>query len=239
MPLIPAGDLEKQLAATLRERRRAMTPVSCLTGSGTADTPHGGANARSTDCRKLGESVPETRNGGQPATRFRDDPLSLDQIRGTLTSAYADQQAHWPPAAHHDLGLAMLLVAFRVATLSPNVYAAGPPGTGMFAAVPVSGLLTALRQHDDAPALLLICGDLDAACRASGESGYGSLLVRAGAMAHAAWLAAVGAGLAGHTCGRATRLGSEAAGQAFGSGSRHLVTVAIGMAATDARTAYA
>lgn len=239
MPLIPAGDLERQLAAALRERRRAVTPVSRPTGSGMADTPYGGANARMTDREKLGASAPETRNGGQPATRFRDDPLSIGQIRATLTSAYADQQAHWPPAVHHDLGLSMLLAAFRVATLSPDVYPAGPPGTGRFAAVPATGLLTALRQHGNAPALLLVCGDLDAACRAGGESGYGSLLVRAGAMAHAAWLAAVGAGLAGHTCGRATRLGCEAARQAFGTGSRHLVTVAIGMAATDAQTACA
>ena len=239
MPLIPVGDLERQLATALRERRGAVTPVSRPTSSVTADMPYGGANARMTDGGKPGASAPETRNFGQPATRCLDDPLSIDQIRAILTSAYVDQEALWPPAVHHDLGLAMLLVAFRVATLSRDAYQAGPPGTGRFAAVPVTGLLSSLRQHADAPALLLVCGDLDAACRAGGESGYGSLLVRAGAMAHAAWLAAVGAGLSGHTCGRAARLGNEAARQAFGSGSRHLVTVAIGMAATDAQTACA
>jgi len=239
MPLIPAGDLERQLAVALGERRGAVTPVSRPTSSVTADTPDGRANAGMADGGKPGAFAPETRNGAQPATRFRDDPVSIEQIRATLTGAYVDQQALWPPAVHHDLGLAMLLVAFRVATLSPDVYQAGPPGTGTFAAVPVTGMLTPLRQHGDAAALLLVCGDLDAACRAGGESGYGSLLVRAGAMAHAAWLAAVGTGLSGHTCGRAARLGNEAARQAFGSGSRHLVTVAIGMAATDAQTACA
>jgi len=142
----------------------------------------------------------------------------LAQIMGTARDCY---RAQWP-AAGDDL---CLLLTTRSASGPGNgavhsVDLSAPPRTDP---VPVGDCHELPQLYADAPALLLVCGDLGGPAAAA----YPDLLVRAGALGHAIWLAGLAAGLDGCVFGRAHHRISQLAHQVR-PGYRHLFTVALG-----------
>ena len=220
MPLIRAGEQARQLTAMLGQRTVALTSAGNRLAPASPNVTTGGGRCPGTQ--------PAAWRAAAPASQFPADPLSIGQVSSILTAAFADQQRDWPTAAHGDPGLVILLSALRVSELRPGMYAAWPPEFGAFTALADTAWFPGLtRQYADAPALLHVCADLDLACRAGGGSGYGALLVRAGALAQATWMSAASAGLAGACYGRASAQVTDVA-QLAGPGLRHLLTVAIG-----------
>jgi hypothetical protein len=127
-----------------------------------------------------------------------------------------------------DPAVVVMIEAARVTHLRRGLYTAGPTGKTVFEPLPGAAQSPDVsREYGSAPALLHVCGDLVAACQRGG-SGYSALLVRAGALGEAAWLAAVSAGLAGATYARSSYRVTEAV-RPLGQGLRHLLTVAIGL----------
>jgi hypothetical protein len=219
MPLIIAGRQARQLAAMQNDRAPA--------GGGGPIVPEQKDLADPGDQR---DAVPPAAAGRdcRPARHFSRQPLSFAQVHTIVASAFAAHRRDWPPAVHGDPALVILLAAFGITELRWGMYGAVASGHDAFVALPDTRLLPELRrQYGDAPALLHICGDLGSASQTSG-SGYGALLVRAGALGQSAWLSAVSEGLAGATYGQASHRVTQAARLA-GPGLRHLMTVAIGV----------
>ncbi|WP_169514474.1 nitroreductase family protein [Actinokineospora enzanensis] len=157
---------------------------------------------------------------------FAPTELSEDDVHFVLDAAYAADRRMWPATAHGDPGLTLVLAAFAVAGRPTGLYLA-EASRGSLVSVPCPPRVpTELRACADAPALILVCGDVDRASTVA-ESGYGALLVRAGALGHAAWLGALARGLAGFPDG-ASRPAITSALRAVRPGLRHLFTVAIG-----------
>ncbi len=156
---------------------------------------------------------------------FSADPLPASCVRDAVSAARAAEAAVWPARSHGAATFEVLVAAFNVAGLDGGLY----PAHGRCPlATPASGWLDSLRGlYADAPALLLICGDLNGACRAAGPSGYGSMLVRAGSIGYGAWLWAVSASLAASVYGGTSHRVTGAA-RLLNGNLRHLFTVAIG-----------
>jgi hypothetical protein len=226
MPLIPAGEHARLLTSMLSSRTATAESRQCRrTETKTAAMP---------DARWLAAAADAARGDRRPVHQFSGHPLSLSQVRAIVTGAYATERRDWGLTALGDPKLVILLTAYRVTRLRRGMHLVEPPGQGRFAALPDAAWLPELRrEYADAPALLHICGDLEAARQMGGGPGYGALLVRAGALGHAVWLSAVSAGLVGATYGRASHHVTDAARLADG-GLRHLMTVAIGTAPTAA-----
>jgi hypothetical protein len=213
MPLIPAGEHARLLAATLGSRTPVIDSTRCSLTAG--------KTTAAADDRWLAAAADVLREGCRPVRHFSRHPVSLAQVRTIVTSAYATERRDWPLTVHGDPKL--------VTRLRQGMHLVKPPGRGRLSALPDAAWLPELRrEYADAPVLLHICGDLEAAGQIGGGSGYGALLVRAGALGHAAWLSAVSAGLAGATFGYASHRVTETARLA-GRGLHHLMTVAIGM----------
>lgn len=97
--------------------------------------------------------------------------------------------------------LDMIVVARNVTGVPSGVHTiAGDPARWRFdGPLPESAWLAIQFAPDmaTAPVLIVPCGNLDAACRRFGGHGHLRMRRRAGAVAYAAWLAALAAGLAG------------------------------------------
>ena len=204
MPMIPVGGTSEQLGAALAGRQPAAQDVPGW----------------------LPGSVEEALVGRHSVRQFSPEPLSAARVRAAAAAARDAESVTWPARSHGAAGFEILVAAFNCAGLDPGLYPAhGRQGL----ADPRSGWLDSLRrQYADAPALLLICGDLNQACRAVGPAGYPSMLVRAGTIGHGAWLWAVSAGLAASVYGSTSHHVSAAARQ-LDVNLRHLFTVALGL----------
>jgi len=125
-------------------------------------------------------------------------PLAQEEVR-TVVRAAGDADARlWPGEAAAGQGLELLLVAWRVAGLAPGLYAGlGLERAGELPTGPAAQELVLQVEYAEAPALVLVLGDLAAAEARHGCHGHRLALLRAGAAAHAGWLAALGAGLVG------------------------------------------
>ena len=103
------------------------------------------------------------------------------------------------------IALNLLVVAWRVRGLAPAIYyyQAESHSLLQIGAAPISkqarNNLTLQAEFAEAPAIVLITGNLAAACTRYGGWGHRQLLLRAGAAGHRLWLASVGIGLAGTT----------------------------------------
>jgi hypothetical protein len=150
--------------------------------------------------------------------------LRLDDVHGIVARALAVESSTWPARTHGNAGLAFLLAAVRVSGLTPGLYAVGPAAAcrALTGARPLAGLRD---KYADAPALLFVCGDLHYG--AGTVPGYGSVLVRAGSLGYASWLAAIASGIAGTVFGGTCNEVSRAAQKADPRLS-HLFTVALG-----------
>lgn len=197
MPLIPVRTTVRDITEILGGRARHAAPGSKQTRPCDAATP--------TVAEILGIDGPrvEPLLRRRRATRvFSPETPAPDRVRKIVESAYAVDRRQWH--CDEDPALSILL------------------GIGNPTVLP------ALREvYSDAPVLLFICGDVRSAAEADSGTGYGSLLVRAGALGYALWLAAVAEGLAGCVYGRPSA-SVTAAAREIGPGTRHLFTVALG-----------
>ncbi len=135
----------------------------------------------------------------------------------------------WPVPA---LGMRLILVlaALNVAGLAPGLYRAtaeAPDGFSLLERDPA--WMQELRiRFADAPALLIVCGDVGSACRSMGKDGYRQALVLAAAAGHAAWLRAVSLGLAGTVFGGTCHHVTASLAEAGFAHHWHLFTLALG-----------
>jgi nitroreductase len=204
--MITVGGTSQRLGATLRDRGRP---------------------SRDDGRAWLPGSVDEILLRRRSVREFASGPLPVSQLQAAATAARNAEAATWPARSHGTSAFEILVAAFRVDGLPKGMFVIRDAGQTRLAG-PGAARLDSLRgQYADAPALLLICADLNQACRAAGAAGYPSTLVRAGTMGYAAWLWAISAGLAGSVYGAPSHRVTEVARQ-LDTNLRHLFTVAIG-----------
>jgi hypothetical protein len=220
--LIEAGEVPKQVNDLLRTRVPGSRP-----GASAGCVP-GGADAIARTW--LPAPLHDVLRRRESVRDFAPTEIPVQQIVDLITGGYVAERHVWPPAAHGDAGLTVLLAACRVAGLAEGIYAV-EPGSQSPAPVPGPPSPASVREaYADAPALLLICADPHQQARDAGGSSYGSLIVRSGTLGYAMWLAAVSGGLAGCGYGSSCHDMTLAARQ-WDPRYRHFFTVAIGMPA--------
>ncbi|MFI6344455.1 nitroreductase family protein [Streptomyces sp. NPDC050560] len=214
MPLIPPAEPVAALAGFVS--RRAPLPPA-------APTPPGAEAARA-----AGGHAPPVRGldavlrGRRSVRDFGADPVGAVLLHTVLGLAHDADLAQWPPTAQGDPGLWLLLAVRAAPPLAPGAYR-WEPGTGprpLGRPLPLGELASA---YADAPVLALVCGSPTRV----GPEAVGGLLVRAGALGHAIWLAARTHGLDCSVYGGASAEARGAASRAV-PGARHLFTVALG-----------
>jgi len=216
MPLIPSATATRAVKEVLNGRSRPAAP-----GAGWPLPPDAPSDAPSDPptvaeiLRLDGPRLEPVLRRRRSTREFRPEAPDPDQIRRIVTAAHAVDRRQWPSAADQPLSVLVGSSTMPDATPGPD-------------------LLPALREaYCEAPVLLFICGDVRAAAQAEHGTGYGSLLVRAGALGYALWMAALAEGLAGSVYGRSAP-SVTAAARTLGPGVRHLFTVALGSDAADA-----
>lgn len=165
--------------------------------------------------------------------------VDLDDLDAVVrASARADALA-WPQECGAGLTLAFLTVAWRVEGLAPGCYA-HLESVEWVSEVPVglAARATVLQpEYSEAPALVLLFGNIVAATGRHGDHGYRHLLVRAGAAAHAGWLAALGRGLVGSVFAGFLPDAARAMTGRCDMAARQLLALAVGCRPADARAA--
>jgi len=129
-------------------------------------------------------------------------PLSGADLSALFAAADRMDARGWPADRAAGVDLELYCAAWRVTGVDIGLYRYRP---GRSELCRVSSLpdgreaedLVMQREFAEAPALLLITGNLAAAVARHGSHGHRLLLTRAGAAGHAAWLAALRLGLAG------------------------------------------
>jgi hypothetical protein len=223
MPLVAARSQTSQVSGLLAEGR-----------------PVGAHWQRAREPRP--QAVTEPRRGLVAATRalrdcrsaggFSPAAVSRAQLALVMTQALVLHERDWPPARFDPPALMALVAAIRVTGLRRGTYAAGGSQGAGFMCLARTGWDEAMPAgYGDAAAVLHICGDLSAACGEDG-SGYGSLLVRAGALGRAISLAAQSAHLSTATYATASHHVTNMARHLDGA-LRHLMSVALGAEAGD------
>jgi hypothetical protein len=136
------------------------------------------------------------------------EPVGLGQLREVLALSTALDDRCWPHERAAGLPLDLYVAAWRVDALPVGLYhfdAAPRPGAEGGHLRPVAALprgeaaeaLVLQREFAKVPVVVLVTGNLAGATARHGGHGHRLLLARAGATAHAAWLAALGLGLTG------------------------------------------
>lgn len=224
MPLIPEEQPQESLAASVGRR----TP---LPRAGHPAPPRTPVTAPAVTPVPL-EEVLLTRRS---VREFTDRPVASAVLGAVLDTAEAAQRTQWPAGEHGDAELEPLLLVRRVEGLAPGVFGRQ---RGEFVARPGAGAHSAelAREYADAAVLVLVLGPV---ARAE-DTAYGGLLVRAGALGHAIWLASRTHGLDCSVYGRAYHgagglLSGSDTGRGSGPRQRHLFTVALGHAAGSGR----
>jgi hypothetical protein len=218
MPVITGQNVTRQLSEALRQRESTLArPL----------------NAPVTDLREhdrctwLGEPIEDVLAERRSVRAFASLAITRADVLGAIGAARNAEEAVWPHSRHGDIGLVMLIAAFDVDGLAKGLYRTDEASTELPSLD--SAYLDILReQYADAPVLMLICADMNKACRDAGQAGYPAALTRAGTAGYAAWLWSISAGLAGSVYGGASQHAS-AAGRQWDANLRHLFTVAIGM----------
>ncbi|GAA3849154.1 nitroreductase family protein [Streptomyces sedi] len=207
MPLIPASQAAEALTEAVR-RRDPVGPRPAGGGEENAPAPAAG----------WAVGLAEVLAGRRSVRAFGPSPLEPGPLWEALAVAAADQRRQWPAARHGDAGLRLLVAARRVTGVAEGLYEGAPDGAPLAEAP--DGLA---EDYADAPALVFVCGGGTAnAPRATPE-----LLVRAGALGYAVWLAARTRGLECSVYG-AAHAGVRRVAARARPGARHLFTVAVG-----------
>jgi nitroreductase len=133
---------------------------------------------------------------------YREQPVDLDQLAAVLAAADAQDAGNWASERVAGIPLHLVCAAWRVSSLPAGLYRFQPADRTLtrLGALPTGEAAADLvlqREFATAPAMVFVLGDLAAAVRRHGSHGHRLLLTRAGAAAHAAWLAALGRGLDG------------------------------------------
>lgn len=160
---------------------------------------------------------------------FAPSAIPRSHVLGAIAAARDAEAAVWPPDTHGAIALDILIAAFDIDGLARGLYATGEVNTELLSSD--SACLDVLRkQYADAPALLLMCADLNQAFREAGPAGYPATLIRAGTAGYAAWLWSVSVGLVGCIHGSSSHDANGVARQ-WDVNLRHLFTVALGLSA--------
>ncbi|AEW99934.1 nitroreductase family protein [Streptantibioticus cattleyicolor] len=132
---------------------------------------------------------------------FAATPLPDAVLAAVLAAAREHDARTAPGETRAGNGLAPLVVARRVAGLTPAVYGTGPDPACLYRYGPLTSpawhCLFADPQIAGAPVLVVMAGSVAAACIRHGARGHLRLLRRAGSAVHAGWLAALQRGYGG------------------------------------------
>ncbi len=138
------------------------------------------------------------------ATRlYAATPVDQAALAEMLRAATAGDRRDWSSEQDADLDLRFSVVAWRVSGLGPAVYHYVPAHHALRLAaeapqaVQDREALFLQAEFAEAPFVVLISGNLAAACARHGGWGHRQLLVRAGMAGQRLWLTAAGLGLAG------------------------------------------
>jgi nitroreductase len=160
---------------------------------------------------------------------FAASAIPRTHVLGAIAAARDAEAAVWPRDTHSAITLDILIAAFGIDGLAKGLYATREANTELLSSD--TACLDVLRkQYGDAPALLLMCADLNQACREAGPAGYPDTLIRAGTAGYAAWLWSISVGLAGCIHGSASQDANGIA-RRRDANLRHLFTVALGLSA--------
>lgn len=222
MPLIPSGALRDNLVRAVR----TPGPIPCADPDVTPgnDVHHGRTGLGTWS----GGGAEEILIRRQSVREFAARPLTRRQLVAIVDSAHQAAHALWPPGTHGIVKFTILAGIYRVSALKTGLYLVDPAAEGDAVTFLQAGSwLESLREeYADAACLLFVCADFGPACRDTGRE-YGSLVSRAGTLGYAAWLSAIGLGIAGSVYGPSHHLVTKAA-CSLDIRSRHLFTVALG-----------
>jgi nitroreductase len=157
-------------------------------------------------------TLPAPGRGGQPVgpllrqrvtvRHYAKRQVPVEALGAMLHSAQAGDARDWPQEHDDDLGLGLEVLAAGVAGIAPGVYRYVAAEHALRLDSPLPGReqlvdLLVQEEYASAPLLVLILGNLAAACRRHGAFGHRQLLLRAGAAGQRLWTAAMALGLAG------------------------------------------
>ncbi len=134
---------------------------------------------------------------------YSEEFVDLAQIATILSVASAGDEQDWSQEIAAGVTLNLLVVAWRVHDLAPAIYryVAVDHTLEYVGTAPnqqTEGKELVLQtEFADAPVIVLITGNLAAACTRHGSWGHRQLLLRAGAAGHRLWLSSLGVGLVG------------------------------------------
>lgn len=133
---------------------------------------------------------------------FEDRPITAADLSSLLHAAVGSDREAYPAEVEAGLGLQLLAATRAVDGIAPALHVLVDDGQALqrIADLPqgdAAADLVLQREFADAALTVLVVGDLEAACARHGDHGHRSLLIRAGAAAHAVWLTAIARGLGG------------------------------------------
>jgi SagB-type dehydrogenase family enzyme len=133
---------------------------------------------------------------------YSDETVPLEAVAAILMAAARVDSRNWHAQQTEGIRLSLLLVAWRLDGLAAGTYIYADDSHELLLvgpALPQSEAQELVLQQEfaRAAALLIILGDMAEAIEREGSHGYRQLLLRAGAAAHSADLAAMSVGLAG------------------------------------------
>ncbi|WP_405442164.1 nitroreductase family protein [Streptomyces avidinii] len=225
MPLVQERDLMAGLVERLAAGRG--TPAAGPTGSTTEPVSEPVSDSVAGLTAYAG-ALWEVLEARRSLRSFDARRVAAAELSTVLARAFTTHRAQWPERPAVDL--TVLLAAYRVEALAPGWYEVGPDGAFREVA-DAPELPDAAGTFDDAPAVLLIGGDLAGAVGRAGHAGYADLLVRGAALAHTCWLTAIGAGFGGCPRGRAEAVATTAF-HTLRPGGRHLLSLTLGRPGT-------
>ena len=196
MQIVRAMLEDVQVAADDVDTPRAPVPACLLS------PPPGGAPlsaARPAADRRPLEAVLRSRTA---ARVYGDEPLTIGEVGAVLAAAAQGDATSWDREHRAGLALDLVLVAWRVTGLgvATHLYRSKQHALHQLAPVPYGQAaqdLVLQREFARAAALVVVTGPLGGAIARHGTHGHRTLLLRAGAAAHRAWLAAESLDLVG------------------------------------------
>jgi hypothetical protein len=208
------------MAETFRARARARA-----SGDGAVPVDTTGA---ADDAHWLPGQLDAVLGARKSVESFAATPIERSVLDGTVNAARTALARACPAGPADHQAFQLLIAAFRVRGMAPGLYSWRPLLTEQLLTDDPDWLASARANYVDAPVLVFICADLNAACRRSGPTGYAAELVRAGAFGYAIWLHAISAGVGGHLYGAAWQRVTTAA-RLVSADLRHVFTVALGL----------
>lgn len=148
-----------------------------------------------------GRTLAEVLSHRASIRHYTNDPVSLTQLAGILTSACDGDRHDWPED-HQVFPLEFLVLASRVEGIVPGAYLYDRSENALRHwrsdySPDQQGELFLQEEFAHAPLTVWIFGNLAAACEKHGSFGHRQLLLRAGTAGHRCWMAALSLGMQG------------------------------------------